>query len=149
MHQDDWSRVQQALDDHFRNRRPELECEHRLRTRSGEWIWVLARGKVFVRDERGGRDLENQVNGTRILTVSLRDITEQRRVEDQQRFLSEPGAVLASTLDRDVILTNIGQLVTRSFDSERATKRISLARTRCARVRRQFFSGSRNTCLPL
>ncbi len=34
-----------------------------------------------------------------MFTVILRDITEQRRVETEQRFLAEVGAVLATTLE--------------------------------------------------
>jgi PAS domain S-box-containing protein len=55
------------------------------------------------------------VAGGRILTVALRDITEQRRLEEEPRFLSEAGAVLASTLDFEATVASIGRLATRSF----------------------------------
>jgi PAS domain S-box-containing protein len=41
-----------------------------------------------------------EVGGKRIMTVALRDITDQKRIENEQRFLSEVGAVLASTLSQ-------------------------------------------------
>ncbi|HSU87872.1 MAG TPA: PAS domain S-box protein, partial [Terriglobia bacterium] len=39
------------------------------------------------------------VSGKRMMTVALRDITDLKRVEHEQRFLADVGAVLTSTLD--------------------------------------------------
>ncbi len=50
------------------------------------------------------------VGGRRVLTVVLRDATEQRRVELEERFLSEVGAVLANTLDFDDTVASIVRL---------------------------------------
>jgi PAS domain S-box-containing protein len=51
-----------------------------------------------------------EVGGKTILTAALRDMTERKRIEDEQRMLAEVGAVLASTLDYDQTLTNVGRL---------------------------------------
>ncbi|MFZ5471405.1 MAG: ATP-binding protein, partial [Myxococcota bacterium] len=56
-----------------------------------------------------------EIGGTRILTVALRDVTAQKRVENEQRFLSDAGAILASTLDYEETLTSISQLAVREF----------------------------------
>lgn len=55
------------------------------------------------------------VGGTRLLTVSLRDVTEQRRVEREKDFLAEVGAVLASSLDYQDTMTSIAELAVRGF----------------------------------
>lgn len=55
------------------------------------------------------------IGGTRILTVALRDVTEQKRIEDEQSLLAEVGAVVASTLELPALLSKIGHLVTRSL----------------------------------
>jgi PAS domain S-box-containing protein len=55
------------------------------------------------------------VNGTRVLTVALRDVAEQTRREAGQRILAEAGSLLASTLELEATLTSIGQLTTRTF----------------------------------
>jgi PAS domain S-box-containing protein len=237
VHPEDWPRVQKVLEDYFQGRRSDYEVEHRVRTKSGQWIWILDRGKVFARNERGepirmlGTELditarkqseealrlaearaagilsisadaiisidEDQritllsdgaekifgylkeevigapldmlipdrfrevhgphvqrfaaghetarrmgtrgaeivgvrkngqefpadaaiskldVGGQRILTVSLRDITEQKRVEDEHRFLSEVGPLLASTtLDLEETLTRIARIAVRDL----------------------------------
>ncbi len=50
------------------------------------------------------------VNGKSILTVALRDITDQKLVENEQRFLAEVGAILTSTLNYEETLSNIADL---------------------------------------
>src|SRR4030095_11402542 len=55
------------------------------------------------------------VGGKRIMTVALRDITDQKRIENEQRFLADVGAVLTSTLDYEDTLRNIAQLAVRDL----------------------------------
>ena len=49
-----------------------------------------------------------QIDGSTILTVALRDITARKRIEKEQRFLSEAGSILASSLDYEQTLANVG-----------------------------------------
>lgn len=53
VHPEDMPAVQQALNAHLSGQTPYYETEHRLRTKSGEWKWVLDRGKVVERDADG------------------------------------------------------------------------------------------------
>lgn len=53
--------------------------------------------------------------GASFFTVVLRDITERKRVENEQRFLAEVGAILASTLDHEETLTSIATLAVREM----------------------------------
>jgi PAS domain S-box-containing protein len=55
------------------------------------------------------------VGGTWLLTVMLRDVTDQQRVEHDERFLAEVGAVLAGTLDFQETVTQISQLATQDL----------------------------------
>jgi PAS domain S-box-containing protein len=55
------------------------------------------------------------VGGKRIMTVALRDITEQKRIEREQTFLAEVGAVLASSLDYADTLENILRMAVRDL----------------------------------
>ena len=50
-----------------------------------------------------------------INTIVLRDITEQKRVEHEELFLAEVGAVLADTLDSESTLTSVAQLALRDI----------------------------------
>jgi PAS domain S-box-containing protein len=56
-----------------------------------------------------------EVAGTRILTVVLRDITHQKRIENEQRFLAEVGPVLATSLDYEETLSRVAELAVHSL----------------------------------
>ncbi|GJE09473.1 bifunctional diguanylate cyclase/phosphodiesterase [Methylobacterium longum] len=73
-HPEDKARAAGILREHLRGRRPLYECEYRLRTKSGSYIWVLTRGKVVARDE-AGRAL--RIVGTQT------DITQRKEAERQ------------------------------------------------------------------
>jgi two-component system, cell cycle sensor histidine kinase and response regulator CckA len=53
LHPEDTPSVIQALKSHLDGMVPMYETEHRLRTKSGDWVWVLDRGRVVSRDEQG------------------------------------------------------------------------------------------------
>ena len=56
-----------------------------------------------------------QVDGQTILTVALRDVTERKRIEKEQRFLAEAAAALSSSIDYEETLSTVGALVVRDF----------------------------------
>jgi PAS domain S-box-containing protein len=74
IHPQDAERVRLAVQAHLEGRTPYYTTEHRVRTKSGEWKWILDRGKVVERDE-GGRPL-------REAGIHL-DVTERKRAEEQ------------------------------------------------------------------
>jgi PAS domain S-box-containing protein len=53
VHPEDWPHVNAALDEHLRGGTPHYVSEHRVRVNSGEWIWILDRGRVVERDAAG------------------------------------------------------------------------------------------------
>jgi PAS domain S-box-containing protein len=106
IHPDDRLEVKHALAAYFQGRTPDYVTEHRVRTKSGEWLWVLDRGKVFARDEQG---LPTRMVGTEL------DITQRKKVEQEQRFLAEVGPVLAGTLDYEETLSRIAELAVRDL----------------------------------
>lgn len=79
IHPDDIERVTVLLNDHLDARTPYYESEHRVRTKSGEWRWILDRGKVFERDSGG--------NAVRVTGTHL-DITDRKRAEQILHDLS-------------------------------------------------------------
>ena len=56
-----------------------------------------------------------EVSGSRVLTAVIRDITEQKRTENEQRFLAEVGPVLATTLDYEETLSRIAEMATQGL----------------------------------
>ncbi len=73
VHPDDLAPTIDALERHFRDETPVYGSEHRLRTKSGGWIWVSDRGRV----------VERAADGTSLrITGTQRDITERKRAEN-------------------------------------------------------------------
>src|SRR5262249_23651295 len=103
---DDWTDVLQSLNHHIQGITLEYEGEYRARTKSGNWIWVMARGKVFARDENR--------HATRMVGTEL-DITDRKHFEINQAFLSELGALLGSSLEYEHTLETITQMAVRDL----------------------------------
>jgi len=76
VHPDDMDRVVNAFNAHVEGRTPLYQSEHRLRHKSGEYIWVLSRAKVMEWDKQG--------YAVRMVGIS-RDITDQKRAEEELR----------------------------------------------------------------
>ncbi|MBI5251114.1 MAG: PAS domain S-box protein [Desulfomonile tiedjei] len=73
VHPDDLQTVQQDLDEYLSGKRRSHEVEFRVRTKSGDTVWVLSRGKVVVRDEN-----EKPVR----MVGTHSDITERKKAEE-------------------------------------------------------------------
>jgi len=80
VHPDDREATLAALQAHLQGQTPRYEAEMRMRTRSGEWKWILSRAKVVQRDA-AGRPL--RMAGTQV------DIDERKRAEAQRAALEE------------------------------------------------------------
>ncbi|MDQ1257536.1 MAG: hypothetical protein QG656_2142 [Candidatus Hydrogenedentes bacterium] len=74
LHPDDRDKVVARIQEHVAEKRKGFDEEFRLRTKSGEWRWVLSRGKVVERDENG-RPV--RMVGTHV------DVTERKRTEEE------------------------------------------------------------------
>lgn len=78
VHPDDISTVMQALDAHLEGLTTHYQTEHRLRHKSGHWIWVLDKGRVIARDIAG--------NPVRICGTH-HDISERKQTEEERKRL--------------------------------------------------------------
>lgn len=78
IHPEDKPRVLEALNRHLQGESDIYEVDHRLRTKSGEWKWILTRGRVVERDREGHAI---RVTGTH------EDISERKRLEEERRNL--------------------------------------------------------------
>lgn len=81
----------------------------------GEHIEICGLRKDGEEFPAGGAISRLQVDGQKVLTVALRDLTEQKRAEHEQRFLAEVGAILATTLDYEETLTKIAEVAVHSL----------------------------------
>ena len=74
VHPDDVAHVKATLQAHLNGRTPVYEAQHRIRSRSGDWRWILNRGKVTHHD---GAGKAWRAKGTYL------DITPQKQLEEQ------------------------------------------------------------------
>lgn len=76
VHPDDFMRVKAVLNAYLDRLIPTYEVEFRMQCKTGEWKWILSRGKVFEWDEAG-----NPVR----MTGTHRDISDRRKAEEALR----------------------------------------------------------------
>ncbi|MGH7789551.1 MAG: PAS domain S-box protein [Candidatus Binatia bacterium] len=98
LHPDDRASAEALMRAHLRGETPHYESEHRLRHRSGDWVWVLNRGKVVQRNAEG-RAL--RATGTQI------DISERKRNEEERAFLVDLAKDLSGTLDLRTLVASV------------------------------------------
>lgn len=72
VHPEDLPAINQSLNEHLQGTNPVYEMEFRMRSKSGEWKWILSRGQVVERDHRF---TPLRVTGTHT------DITERKTLE--------------------------------------------------------------------
>jgi PAS domain S-box-containing protein len=77
VHPDDFALTAPTLQAYVAGRTDHYHSEHRLKTKSGGWLWTLARGKVVERDPAG--------NPVRMIGIQ-QDISEAKRKEESLRF---------------------------------------------------------------
>ena len=101
LHPDDKTRVLDALQKHLAGETEIYESEHRLRAKSGRWVWILDRGRVLERDA-AGRPL--RAAGTH-LDITLRKEAEtaaerlQKKLQETQKL--ESLGILAGGIAHD------------------------------------------------
>ncbi|MBN1573387.1 MAG: PAS domain S-box protein [Deltaproteobacteria bacterium] len=90
IHPDDKEKVVRAWMDHFEGRTPFYETEHRVRHKSGKWIWVLDRG-MSIKKEGG----PVRAVGTQMDITSRKEAEETIRIRDSAIHSTISSIVLA------------------------------------------------------
>ncbi len=98
VHPEDMPRVQRALDDHLNGKTPYYKTEHRMKSKSGEWIWILDTGKVVEWDEEG--------NPVRAVGTH-KDITARKKMEKELRESEEKYRLLAENMSDVVFIEDM------------------------------------------
>lgn len=106
MNPDDAPKVNQALTDFLAGNTPVYEAENRILHKSGNWVWILNRGKVVERDAEG-RPVR--------MTGTITDVTKQHQAEENLRksqallralIDNSPAAISVQDLDGRFVLMN-------------------------------------------
>ncbi len=105
LHPDDLENTQLTIQRHLQDKNDKYELEFRLKTKSGDWLWVLGRGKVIEWSED---DQPTLVVGSHI-NIDTRKRTEQKlaryqeqlqdMVRDRTKALEQTTSLLEATLN--------------------------------------------------
>lgn len=91
IHKDDRTLVHNTLSEHINEQKEHIICEYRIKTKNNTYKWILARGKVFLNEDKSPK---------RLLMMSM-DINEEKRLEkdlkDTELLVSE-GDIVALRL---------------------------------------------------
>jgi len=71
---DEWKEIRSLMDAHVRGETPFYTHENRLLTKTGEWKWILNRGRVVAWDEEGNPEL---------FIATVIDITKRKQAEEE------------------------------------------------------------------
>jgi PAS domain S-box-containing protein len=124
IHPDDLEKVREAIQNHFEFIVPYYEVEHRLLSKSGEWKWMMDRGKIVKRDKSGKpirvagtlKDIHSQKTASENLTKSRNRI---KSMSMQMEQLSLSIADMIATSDTQEIFTRISKAIVDHSDFRR------------------------------
>lgn len=109
LHPEDKPSVLKTLQDHLEGRTDFYKSEHRLRTKSGDYLWVQARGRVTKRDHDGkplrANGTHHDISGRKRLEEELRSTREglEKRVAERTIELQEANIAMKVLLKKQVI----------------------------------------------
>ena len=102
LHPEDRSTVIEAWNAHLEGRTPFFEAEHRVKAKSGEWNWILTRGKVVERD-RDGAPL--RASGT-AFDISDRKLAEDKLLQLSKVFMESIDPIFIRDLEGAIVDLN-------------------------------------------
>lgn len=82
VHPDDFKTAMAGIQDHLKGRTDRFYAEFRVKHSSGNWLWILGRGKIVERD-KSGRSV--RMIGT-YTNINQRKAAEQALKESEERF---------------------------------------------------------------
>src|SRR5690242_4761054 len=77
---------------------------YRVRHKNGSWVWIEATGSNYLHDPQ-----------IRAIVGNFRNITRRKQIEERQRILNEASEKLATSLDHQITLQEIAQLLVPSI----------------------------------
>jgi PAS domain S-box-containing protein len=159
-HPDDFSRLSQAFEDYLQKKAKYFDVEYRIKTKSGEWKWVLSRGIALSYGENKqplkltgtSRDITLYRQTKEALEASVRELAaEKERVNLLKMQKLESLGILAGGIAHDfnnllsVILSNLELAeykLAKGQDATKDLKMVEKAALRAAKLTKQLLAFS-------
>ena len=114
IHPDDSQRLLNAWNEHLAGYAERFKDEHRIRTKSGEWKWLMARGKVVEHDDH---DKPLRISGV-VIDVTDRKCAEEKLLQIAKVFIDAIDPIFILNLKDTVIDLNRSAEHTYSWNRE-------------------------------
>ncbi len=118
-HPEDSAAAQQSIQDHLQGLTPMHRCEYRMRTKDGQYRWILDQARV-VRRAADGQPLRMSGTHTDITERKLAEENLRRRTREAE-ILSQAAAVLTSSLNLPQVLENLLDQLAQVLEYDSAT----------------------------
>lgn len=82
----------------------QVTLEYRVKHKNGSWAWIEATGSNYLHDPH-----------IQAIVGNFRNITERKKLEERQRLLSRASEKLSSSLDQQITLHEIAQMIVPSL----------------------------------
>ena len=158
VHPDDLPATNERLQAHLAGHAPIFEVEQRLRTKSGDWKWILARGKVVIRDARGQplrmtgthSDISERKEMQAKLLASEKLAVMGRLVADVAHEINNPlSIIMLGTQQLERMIKKQGNAIPDSEDKARMLEKIKNGTNRCKKIVASLLVSTRPTTLDI
>jgi diguanylate cyclase (GGDEF)-like protein/PAS domain S-box-containing protein len=112
IHEHDITRVRDAINEHFDNNTDHFEATYRVKNKDEKWIWVLDRGKIVERDEKG--------QPTR-MTGTLKDISRIKKADERLKLFAK---CIENISDAVIIYDRLFNIVDVNKSFQRITRKL-------------------------
>lgn len=107
VHPADLPQVEKAWKQHYEGKTDFFDVQHRMKHRSGRWVWVTDRGRILERDSKTG--VPQRACGT-FLDITLRKEAEKALKKSEEKFRSlfesSPEAIFITTPEGRISAAN-------------------------------------------
>jgi PAS domain S-box-containing protein len=100
VHPDDRDRVTRAAQAHIEGRAPRFESTYRIPLKGGDWVWVLDRGRIVLRDDNG-KPLR-MVGALKDITVQLAAEQALHEAKDAAESTSRAKTTFLATISHEI-----------------------------------------------
>lgn len=98
LHPDDISHALQVIDEHIQGKTSAFSVEFRMQTKSGDWSWILGRGKIIEYNEQGQ---------PRRMVGTHTDINRQKETEHASTYSSATLTTVMDSLDSLIYVSDM------------------------------------------